>query len=311
MEFATYTLDDNYLYPFIVSSFSVRKHSNLVIRILQCPDAGLGLTENGLKNATHILKSLDIPYEVVNIVLPKNSNHDFPIWDRFPASTWIRFLALFDSQFLGEKMFYLEPDVLLTSEFSLPVHEAKVISARAVPGHQDEESRWNGPSGNWYFNCGVMFVNVSKWQESYSAAEFWQIVANHKILNFRIIDQDSINYLVKGRQESLPIEFNSFPSEYEENVTRVIHFAGGAKPWIYSNGLTRTKLPKQSRKALKEWDSIAREMMNNLRDNEHSIEILTKSSKVLKPSLRRQFTLMFPKIANNPFLYGVFRAISK
>ncbi len=100
-----------------------------------------------------------------------------------------------------------------------------------------------------YFNAGVLLMNLSYWRENKIAEEIFKYISqNSKYLKFH--DQDALNYVLRERKISLPMQYNVqsdffleeppfAPKEFwidMHSAARnpiILHFTDPVKPWNY------------------------------------------------------------------------------
>lgn len=275
MKKLTYTFDDNYLFPFLISAYSAHQvfGHNVVISIIQPIELNslMGLSSKSIKLIDTFFTQLDINYEIRKIDTSTFPESDLILWAKFTPATWLRYYFLFNADLSSEEtVFYIDPDTIFipsTNNIFDITPNNNFLFARTSPGHFDFENKWRSiyKTSPWYFNCGVMVINITKWREELNQNNWWKTVMSWKDLNFTVIDQDSLNYLIRGKQLELPLEFNCYPSEFLSNPsTSIIHFAGHAKPWFYSNYLLRLKLDKSARITITKWYNIKKSLLDRV-----------------------------------------------
>ena len=314
----TYTLDDNYIVPFIVSAFSAKKHypKETLISILQPTkySSEMGLSYKGLELVEHLLSTLGIDYQIQYVDVQSFDESNLPLWARFSPTTWLRYYFLFNADNHEDHVYYVEPDMLfLNLNYNLFDYTPQKysLSARVSPGHEDFETKWPSKFENsWYFNCGVMVVNIDRWKQNIDQNHWWAVVSQFETLKFSVIDQDAINYVLRGRQDPLPSALNQYPSEYDKNSTSLIHFAGQYKPWVYRSKVLRRDLPQAVIDSMKLWD-----------DTFETIALLLKVDRFLetyfrtampKVKLSAQLTIAFPSLMKSVFeLHSLLRRYTR
>jgi lipopolysaccharide biosynthesis glycosyltransferase len=310
----TYTLDDNYIVPFLISAYSAIKcyPDGTLISILQpaADNSSMGLSHEGLEAVEGCLSILGIAYQIQYVDVQSFQEDNLPLWARFSPTTWLRYYFLFNSNFQERHVYYVEPDMLfLNSKFNLfdyPPREFS-LTARVSPGHQDFENRWGSKIKNpWYFNCGVMVVDIDRWKLTIDQKEWWEVVSQFEALNFKVIDQDAINYVLRGRQDDLPAALNQYPSEYDRDSTSLIHFAGHHKPWVFKSNWLRRRLDQPTKDAMKLWDETFDTIALLLTVDQSLVTFFHKAMPKVK--LSSKLTIAFPTLMK--FVFKV-RAIAR
>jgi lipopolysaccharide biosynthesis glycosyltransferase len=117
------------------------------------------------------------------------------------------------------------------------------------------------------------------------------------------VDQDLLNALALGDYGRLPISFNCYPSEFKPGTTRIIHFAGGLKPWYFRNPLSRLHLDKPTQAAMRLWHENEKRTLNLIRkrtDPETTLKLKIMRKKLDK-NYRFVIIQMFPKLGKSKF----------
>jgi lipopolysaccharide biosynthesis glycosyltransferase len=155
-----------------------------------------------------------------------------------------------------DKVLYLDCDLIITDDiahlWNIDISSwylAAVISVGVENGEfmQDWKYRLNIPSGNKYFNSGVMLINLNLWRKE---------TIYRKIIDFIIknpekiwaADQDGLNAFLYNKWLPLPIRWNqqtilhkiiltNKDPEYIKAINNpgIIHFTGSVKPWHFSD----------------------------------------------------------------------------
>lgn len=98
---------------------------------------------------------------------------------------------------------------------------------------------------NKYFNAGVIFLNLKKWDDTqFTEKSFKLITENHTGKPLKYLDQDALNILFNCNNIYLPRDYNCIYTlknelekinykDYITNNTKLIHYTGATKPWHY------------------------------------------------------------------------------
>jgi lipopolysaccharide biosynthesis glycosyltransferase len=86
-------------------------------------------------------------------------------------------------------------------------------------------------SADCYFNSGVFLANPLKWREKKYDQTWKEVGANFKELGFMHHDQDILNYVLSNDKRLIPGKFNVISSHPTQVIQKILHFAGGPKPW--------------------------------------------------------------------------------
>jgi lipopolysaccharide biosynthesis glycosyltransferase len=307
----TYALDDFYIYPFLVSCHSAKKVFNekVLIEVIHPTNTNLsmGMSEEGLLFCTEVLAKLKIELKITEIDLSKSTQviESLPVWSRFPRTTWLRFFAFYDDfAKRDQNIFYLDPDTLffcVNTEWYKVVERTKLLAARSTAGHELFENQYNlrkSDEAGGYFNGGVLVVNPKNYSKKYPESEWWEHIKIAVQSEFSIIDQDALNLLIRGNQEWLNVNFNSYPDEFDKSRTQLIHFAGGAKPWLYPTKMERLGKTKNAKSAFELWDQTAENMKTSIGDM-GLIARLAHYENFVKPTPARRIAQRFPGLARS------------
>lgn len=304
-----YTFDDNYFIPFLVSAYSAKLQfgSNLTISIVQPEslESEMGLSQDALNLCISCLKSLNVDFEIVRVDTESFPEDELPLWARFPKTTWLRYYYIFNADIAREIVYYVEADMLFVrnepSIFDVKL-QSKAVAARTSPGHEEFETKW-GPNlaKPWYFNCGVMIIDVEMWRSHIKQADWWKIISSYKKMRFEVIEQDALNYVFLGNHTPINFSLNTYPSEFDHKNTALLHFAGHHKPWNFRPKLLRIKLSRSVRKSMKLWDSVEAEILESLQLKLPHNELRALRNYYPKVRLSSRTSIFFPRSTSKLF----------
>jgi lipopolysaccharide biosynthesis glycosyltransferase len=282
---------------------------SVVISIIQPLDekSSMGLSSNSIKLIKVVFTKLNINYEIRQVDTSTFPEADLPIWANFTPTTWLRYYFLFNADMaLEENVYYIDPDTIFinsTNTIFDIVPKNTFLYARTSPGHFVFEEKWKSiyKTSPWYFNCGVMIIDLSKWREELNQNDWWKTVLNWSDLNFTVIEQDALNYLIRGKKGELPLEFNCYPNELLSNPkTSIIHYAGHVKPWFYSNYFLRLKPNKSTRISITKWYAIRKSFLAS---------IGSKNSKLIESPIVKfstKLNIISPNLTNMLFKIKIY-----
>lgn len=143
-----------------------------------------------------------------------------------------------------EKLLYMDSDIMIVGDISafwkckLNDREYAVVVKDVL-----EEEHKQRIKVNKYFNSGIVFVDLKKWNNS----NFTNIcIENIKKYHYEYMDQDALNIVLDGKCLYLPKEYD-FICDLGEEIdkvnkpssadiipkdVRIIHFCGRSKPWV-------------------------------------------------------------------------------
>jgi len=224
-------IDDNYVYPYIISIISAQKNSRTPINFALAYD-GRYLSIESKEFIEKIAKHFELSLSLIEIELP----------EYLPANGHISpmaFSRLIVADSLDQNFVWLDADTLSVGPIDelLSHHflgDGSVIAARK--DIQDKVVRTKNHAkkvaGMNYFNSGVVVINPVIWREKEYPAHWKTAVKNYQKYHFDWSDQCVLNFLTKGNYRPLPTKFNVLVSK--ERLTTedsILHFAGATKPW--------------------------------------------------------------------------------
>lgn len=200
----------------------------------------------------------------INIKEYSFQNHFFKKNERninFPSATYYRlFIPELFQKF--EKVIYMDADMIVLSDvaelMNVDMGNNLVAAVRDICGnwnyyeedkvvknYRDNELCLKNPDN--YFNAGMVVFNIREFKYINESGEIWRKVNQKK---WRSKDQDILNMLCNDRIFLLPFYWNMI-RDCQENAfiymkkedkaawntcnedAKIVHFAGGRKPWSY------------------------------------------------------------------------------
>ncbi|WP_170924757.1 glycosyltransferase family 8 protein [Candidatus Enterococcus clewellii] len=185
--------------------------------------------------------------------IPVNSQlyEDFLVSDHITTTAYFRIsLPSLLKEYSYKKILYIDADTLVLDDirelYDSPLHN-KVIGAVIDPGQTKALDRLGIHSTDYYFNSGVMVVDLEKWREQNITEKTLNFLTEH---GDRILyhDQDALNAVLYEQwaplhpkwnmQTSLiferhPAPTNEYEQLYKDGIAApsIIHFTGHDKPW--------------------------------------------------------------------------------
>lgn len=175
----------------------------------------------------------------------------------------------------AKKVLYIDADTFVISDirqlYQIDLEE-KVIGAVIDPGQTKAlKERLRVDSEDYYFNSGILVVNLEEWEKANVTEKTLNFLTNHsdKILYH---DQDALNAVLHDQWKSVHPQWNmqsslifkkyqapdeQYRSLYQEAIKfpSIIHFTGHDKPWntlrnhpyqnVYMNKLKRSLFMKK------------------------------------------------------------------
>jgi lipopolysaccharide biosynthesis glycosyltransferase len=231
--------DDNYVIPVIVMLGTAKKKSSFEISVV------IGFVEGDLSISNQVL--LRRTLEAMEILV---SFIKIPVNNLMRASQHISrtaFARLYMIEKLDATVIWLDADVLCFELWDQLFLFAKKTNRKVIGAVRDpvvsnpnfQNSKNNRAAvamKSNYFNSGVMIINCDAWNKL-KFKEFWKIIAEkYEEYQFDFLDQCILNYVCHQNFFLIPDEFNVLaflPHHSLDQKTRILHFAGPAKPWDY------------------------------------------------------------------------------
>jgi len=132
----------------------------------------------------------------------------------------------------------VEVDVLSLKYFEFNNHILAAANPNAVKWMNEYaffRDKLNWTSETYYFNSGVLLLNLKKWRSD-NVADVWKQLSHLYPNEFKSADQTLLNAVCGGNFAYLPGNFNNSwtPSTKKPKVdydASIIHFVGSPKPW--------------------------------------------------------------------------------
>jgi lipopolysaccharide biosynthesis glycosyltransferase len=191
------------------------------------------------------LSSIDKPYSLQLHRIDPSVFSDFPPLN----GSWATYYRLYAAQVLKtERFLYVDADILCdidVSELQFLEMENKPVAwvpeaPLSLAVDQKVAEQLNARDTDFYFNAGVMLINLTAWREQRISERAMSYIATyHPIFH----DQSALNYLLYQNALSLDERFNclsnvrkNWPNIKQSygNIGRLIHFLDYPKPWDIS-----------------------------------------------------------------------------
>ncbi|RXI98199.1 glycosyltransferase family 8 protein [Anaerobacillus alkaliphilus] len=141
---------------------------------------------------------------------------------------------------------YLDCDMIVRDdisklwEISIEGYDLAAVDESRVLSERKRDKRINRlslPTSAYYFNSGLLFMNLKRWREKRISTEVIQFIeANPNKLN--LLDQDALNAVLHNRWLRLGDKWN-FTKAHSKRLplykAAILHFTGPDKPWDTDN----------------------------------------------------------------------------
>jgi len=238
-----YVVDKNFITHFTVSLTSLlenNQHLDISVYVIHDLD-DKSLFEN-------IISFVKSKYNVIlNIIEIDNSIfNNLPITDNISKASYFRLLL---AEILPQNVLsglYIDCDTIVTgslqelleTSFFEKGNESKEYSILAVSDANGAKEiiRLNelGVDPQFYFNAGVLFVNLKKWRND-AVSKLIIIKAEQYKDHLKWHDQDVLNIFFVDACGKLDDAYNGFASNQLPKMPVILHFNGSSKPWHYFN----------------------------------------------------------------------------
>ncbi|GCF95645.1 glycosyl transferase family 8 [Enterococcus florum] len=242
--------DENYA-PFLsvmIRSLLEKTSKDTPIRFYVIDDAlSDSSKEKLMQTAAHYSDSAVIQFVQVD----KSVYEDFLVSDHITTTAYFRIsMPKLLAKKNYEKILYIDADTLILDDITKLYHQSlqgKTIGAVIDPGQTKALKRLGVDSTDYYFNSGVMVIDVASWNQQHITERTIEYLKTNgdKIIYH---DQDALNAVLYenwapfhprwNMQSSLISAKHPAPNEaydqlYKEGraLPAVVHFTGHDKPW--------------------------------------------------------------------------------
>lgn len=224
-------IDENYAWPLLVSLYSAKKNYKKFKEAFILYDPKW-LADKMIFYINQQSKLIGVELKFTPLHLTNHSRVEHHI---MPTS-YLRFQI---PQVSRKKAFWFDSDLLFLkgwhqiSEYaSSSQSNIEPIFARLHWGKLESESNQAIlNSKGKYFNTGVLLINSQLWHQEQITQNLFSIMPNYIDYGFEWADQCILNYYFRGEYGPIDSRYNSIPEEFNNNHTRILHFAGSQKPW--------------------------------------------------------------------------------
>ncbi|MBB6284936.1 lipopolysaccharide biosynthesis glycosyltransferase [Geobacillus subterraneus] len=156
------------------------------------------------------------------------------------------------------KALYLDCDIIVRADLTelwdtdIDEYDLAAVDESRVLTKSDRDIRMNRlslPLDSYYFNSGVLLINVKRWREKHISSELMEFVKSRGG-RLALMDQDALNAVLYNRWLRLEDKWNfttAHSSKHSAKKAAILHFTGPDKPWNSKSPFT-----KEYRKYLKQ-----------------------------------------------------------
>ena len=184
---------------------------------------------------------ININVYFINLNIIDKFSTDMAGNDHISVAAYFRFIAFGALQDICDKVLYLDSDILVRGDIGCFWNTDLGDKIAVVIADAHGKKQINRVGVDKYFNSGVMFVDINKWNEN-SYSELCIRKASETV--WRFLDQDVLNIVLDKKFVCLPKEYNfqyslsrlidnsAKPNEEKLSVSiLIVHFIGASKPW--------------------------------------------------------------------------------
>jgi lipopolysaccharide biosynthesis glycosyltransferase len=240
--------DDQFAMPLTVTLTSALRHLDPARRVVVIVLDG-GMSETNLAHATACLGRAR-PAAVIEVVRVEQTRFfHLPTTEAISAATYLRLLVAEVVPDQYERVLYLDSDLVITRDVSelwnieLGGKALWAVPSSDVDRHyayfRDTFTFLDLPEDPFYFNAGVLLINMPRFREQKVAQRCLEFLAAHSE-RCPEKDQDGLNAVVIGDWGALPDHWNmqlygrwifSETLKRNPNTPGIIHYLGPDKPW--------------------------------------------------------------------------------
>lgn len=240
------------------------------------------LNESDISLLRQTLDALAKPYTINLHQIDTKRFADFPTLN----GSWATYYRLYAFETLeAEKLLYIDADTLCDIDVSplesldLGGHPAAWVPEAPLSHAVDRgvAEQLGGSETDYYFNAGVMLVNVAEWRQQCISQRAMDYITKYQPM---FHDQSALNFFLYRNSNILDPKFNCLSNGRKNwtylkkpygEISRLIHFLDYPKPWDLMAEwvhpqfeLWRSVLDKTAMKDFRSWHSTpARKLPNS------------------------------------------------
>lgn len=232
-----FTVDEKYIQHFCVAATSLLENNLDIIDrlflIINCPRSDF------LERAVNFLENR-YKVNVECLTIDDSLFENFKITHHFSKAAYFRLLLADILPEDVDKVLYLDSDVVVVGKLSdlLDLDFKNEYYLYAVDHKYKEKDvdrlRQIGFKGNFYFNSGVMYINLKKWRQDGISKILIENSFRYKE-HILWCDQDVLNITFENQWGMLGCEYNVYDITLCSKNYKILHFVGSSKPWHFMN----------------------------------------------------------------------------
>ncbi|ALA71166.1 hypothetical protein GT50_14100 [Geobacillus stearothermophilus 10] len=152
-----------------------------------------------------------------------------------------------------DKALYLDCDMMVKTdiselwETSIDGYDLAAVDESRVVTKRDREirmARLSLPPDAYYFNSGLLLINLKRWREKNISSELIQFIKSNPD-KLALMDQDALNAVLYNRWLRLDDKWNFTTAhclKLSPKKAAILHFTGSEKPWNSKSPFTKEYL---------------------------------------------------------------------
>jgi lipopolysaccharide biosynthesis glycosyltransferase len=289
-----FSFNDQYLVPAInlIRSLKLNGGIEFVLYLFTIED---NLSTKSREFLDEYLKQIEIDLVYISIT---EEIKDFALLegDFLPAESFARLVIpltrIFDE--LGT-VWWFDVDMLVRKNLIELQNLPTGYSLAAVPEASNQEL-WETKhfpelrEKNWYFNAGLLRFDLSEMRRTRIPDEIYKIVSNYDKYDFKLMDQDVLNFIFSNNYLRLDSKFNGGGAALViPDQVAIAHFYGQLKPWQWKRKPNVLTLGRSFIEVFREYQQFNLETLSEIRQNlskEQSDFYVSMSKKVVIPTYK-------------------------
>jgi len=195
-----------------------------------------------LSKISALSETLHCLVNIYFISIEKSDLAKLPITGHYSTAMYYRLLMPDILHSVTPRILYLDSDIICLGSLkelgSLDLKGKTIAAASDIPKIVAEKVSELGLHNNFYFNSGMMLIDIARWNQSDISTKVLAVLAEH-YASFSLADQDALNLVLAGDVLSLSPIWNQIydlgqMSHDPVDGTVFLHYAGTVKPWRLS-----------------------------------------------------------------------------
>lgn len=231
-----FTSDQNYIYPTLISIYSILRNSNLSRKIIFyfITDKPNIFFKKKIENLKETFKNFELNY-----ILFDKSKYQIPTISKrhITSATYFRFLLgdIIDDSI--DKILFLDSDILVYKQldriYDINLNKNTIAAVEEKIDINDIRLKEICHSSPSYFNAGVMLINLKRWRDEKIKDKLFSSISVYQ-KQIKWPSQDPLNIVFNGRWKIIDNTFNTMNERIDSinsSKITIFHYVGSIKPW--------------------------------------------------------------------------------